>query len=66
MVRCYLCQRENICNLYSHTKPEDAARNLARVERDIAGNSLTINPGIGRRRTGRIKSRELGGRCQHS
>ena len=29
-----------MCNLYSYTKPQDAARKLARVERDIAGNIL--------------------------
>jgi putative SOS response-associated peptidase YedK len=27
-----------MCNLYSYTKPKDATRKLARVERDIAGN----------------------------
>ena len=27
-----------MCNLYSYTKPQDAARKLARIERDIAGN----------------------------
>ena len=27
-----------MCNLYSYTKPQDAARKLAHIERDIAGN----------------------------
>ena len=27
-----------MCNLYSYTKPQDSARKLARVERDIPGN----------------------------
>jgi hypothetical protein len=27
-----------MCNLYSYTKPQHAARKLARMERDIAGN----------------------------
>jgi putative SOS response-associated peptidase YedK len=34
-----------MCNLYSYTKPQDAARKLARVERDIAGNIPPL-PGI--------------------
>ena len=34
-----------MCNLYSFTKPQNAARKLSRVERDIAGNMPPL-PGI--------------------
>jgi hypothetical protein len=34
-----------MCNLYSYTKPQDAARKLAHVERDIVGN-MPLLPAI--------------------
>ena len=33
-----------MCNLYSYTKPQDAALKLARVTRDITGNMPRCRP----------------------